>query len=141
MPKHFEKCCKYEAIVKISFLILFFLFLGLYYKTFYCSNCCFIVISQIAWHGQSLLHQSSVCSLGCRLPEWNLLWYSTLMVGSQPCHIYIRLQHNVKIFFCSKFTDFPNKLEFFFSGKRFQPCLLFVGKARSLPQNGPMAFV
>ncbi len=57
---------------------------GLYNKTFYCSNCCRIVISQSVCYCQSLPPQPNICKLDLNLLEWSPLQNSPLCIASQP---------------------------------------------------------
>ncbi len=58
---------------------------GLYYKTFYGSNCCHIVMSQSVCHFLSLSPQSNIWGQGSIIPKQSHILDSALKVGSQSC--------------------------------------------------------
>ncbi len=58
---------------------------GRYYKTFYGSNCCRIVISQSVCHFLSLQPQSNIWGQGLIILEYSHILDSALIVGSQSC--------------------------------------------------------
>ncbi len=58
---------------------------GLYYKTFYGSNCCCIIISQSVCHFLSLPLQSNISRQGSIMPEQSPILESALIVGSWSC--------------------------------------------------------